>query len=137
MPAGPYEMDHGNGSNPGTFFPLLLVYHALFCVVTALSVFGAIEGWKLGEGAAAVVLLLAAYHALLFNGFLIFFYEAYMQGRYLGNHRQPDGRFAGKPGPSNYTLNRYATVLALAFSAVALLLCGVARIVMVVAHGRS
>ena len=30
MPSGKYEMDHGRGTRPGTFFPILIMYHVMF-----------------------------------------------------------------------------------------------------------
>jgi hypothetical protein len=36
LPAGPYEMDHGQGTKPGAFFPLLILYSLGFSSVALL-----------------------------------------------------------------------------------------------------
>ena len=60
--------------------------------------------------------LAGAVYGLLFNVRILVFYEGYLHVRYPRN---------GMPGQSNYTVSRYATILALGWSAVFLTLVGV------------
>jgi hypothetical protein len=62
------------------------------------------------------VCLAGAIYGLLFNVYLCLRYESYLAVRYPHN---------GMPGQSNYTVSRYATTLALGWSAVILTLMGV------------
>lgn len=62
------------------------------------------------------VCLAGAVYGLLFNVRILVFYEGYLHVRYPRN---------GMPGQSNYTVSRYATILALGWSAVFLTLVGV------------
>ena len=118
MPAGPYEMDHGHGNHPGTFYPLMQLYHQFFYILAGLSTFGAMEAWKHNANTAAVVFIIAAMYGLLFNGFLLLSYEKYMHQRY--------PMVAGMQGSSNYGLLRYAAVLSLSMSTVLAFIVGIA-----------
>jgi len=106
LPAGPYNMDP---CGKGTFFPHLILYSVFAYAQVILGVFGA--AWAFGEGAKiqAGLLLFAAAYALLFAGFMAFFYESYM---------------VGQPAKSSYTLSKYAVVLSLGFSSIILLIAG-------------
>ena len=107
---GPYNMDP---CGKGTFFPHLITYSVFGYAVVALSVFGACWGTAMGlDWHPAIVLLLAAVCGLLFAGFMAFFYESWMHA------------VATPPGKSNYTIGKYAAVLALGFSSVILLIFG-------------
>ena len=113
MSPGPYNMDP---CGKGTFFLHLIMYSVFGYAVVALSVFGACWGTAMGlDWHPALVLLFAAVCGLLFVGLLSFWYEGYMVQRYPGPELV---------GPSNYTIGKYAAVLALGFSSVALLIVG-------------
>lgn len=113
LPPGPYNMDP---CGKGTFFPHLIAYSVFGYVQAAFSVFGAAWGISRGlEWHPALVLLFAAINALLFVGFLAFFFESYMESNY---------PYGGQVGKSNYTVGKYALVLALGFSSVILLIAG-------------
>jgi hypothetical protein len=113
LPAGPYEMDNGSGTAKGTFFPLLILYQAFFYVIAGLGLGGAFWNWHYDENMwPSMFLLAAAFYALVLNALLLFWYEGYLASRY------PNGT-------SNYTLNRYAVVMALGFSSLALFFAGV------------
>lgn len=120
LPAGPYSMDP---CGKGTFFAHLILYSVFGYAQVALGIFGAI--WALGHGqiGPAAILLFAALYAFLFAGFLAFFYEGYMAANYPTN----------RVGASNYTINKYALVLALGVSSVLLLIAGGATLAMGVA----
>ncbi len=110
LPAGPYRMDP---CGKGTFFPHLIAYSVFGYAQVALGVFGASWGISRGlEWHPALVLLFAAIDALLFAGFMAFFYEAYMHAT------------TTNPGKSNYTISRYALVLAFGHSSTILLITG-------------
>jgi hypothetical protein len=116
FPAGPYEMDHGNGAAKGTFFPLLILYQVFFYVIAGLGLGGAFWNWNYDENMwPSMFLLAAAFYALLLNGLLLCWYEGYLHTRYPGPARI---------GVSNYTLNRYAANMALALSSLALFFAG-------------
>ena len=127
LPAGPYEMDHGNGSAKGTFFPLLILYSAFGYFVGVLGLYGASWTFRYtGNLWVCGVFLVAALCSLLFNWLLVFFYESYLHGRYLGVVIVKEtGVLVQNFGPSNYTINKYALILSLGFSSVALLIAGV------------
>lgn len=119
-----YEMDPGYGTSKGSFFPLLILYQFLFYAVVGLSIFGAIYSRTHGDWRPAVMLLIAAIDALLFNVLLLLFYEAYLHSRYLGLTTGEDGKLLTKLGPSNYARTKYALILALGASAVLTLIGG-------------
>ena len=125
-PAGPYEMDHGQGTKPGTFFPLLILYLAFGYFVGVLGLYGASWTFRYtGNLWVCGVFLVAALCSLLFNWLLVFFYEGYMTVKYPGKEFSEARGVYEKIGPSNYTLNKYALILSLGFSSVALLIAGV------------
>jgi hypothetical protein len=129
--AGPYEMDHGNGTKPGTFFPLLILYSVFFYVVAGLGFYGASWTFRYtGNLWVCGVFLIAALCSLLFNGLLVFFYEGYMTVKYPGKEFSEARGVYEKIGPSNYTLNKYALILSLGFSSVALLITGTVLLAM-------
>jgi hypothetical protein len=100
MPNVKYEFDHGNGTKPGTFFPLLILYQVFFYFIAVDSLLCAKSNH---------LFVITAIEALLFNGLTVFFYESYLHNRYKSISLQ---------GESNYSLLRYAIVLSLGFSAV-------------------
>jgi hypothetical protein len=125
LPAGPYEMDHGHGSAKGTFFPLLILYQAFFYILAGLALFGAHWNWQYNDNLwPSLFLCVAALYALLFNGFVLFFYEGYLTTKYPGPTR---------PGVSSYTISRYALVLSLGFSSVGLFVAGAAWVALLAA----
>lgn len=71
------------------------------------------------------VFLAAALYSLLFSGLLLFFYEGYIHGKYLGRDASPARGVYEKIGPSNYTLSKYALIISLGLSSVVLLVYGV------------
>ncbi len=109
MSPGPYNMDP---CGKGSFFPHLILYSVFGYVLVTLGVFG--STWAFSEGAKpqAGLMLAAAIYALLFAGFLAFFYEAWMHA------------VTTPPGKSNYTVGKYALVLALGHSSTILLISG-------------
>jgi hypothetical protein len=126
LPAGPYEMDHGQGTKPGTFFPLLILYSVFGYFVGVLGLYGASWTFRYtGNLWVCGVFLVAALCSLLFNWLLVFFYEGYMTVKYPGKEFSEARGVYEKIGPSNYTLNKYALILSLGFSSVALLIAGV------------
>jgi succinate dehydrogenase hydrophobic anchor subunit len=126
LPAGPYEMDHGNGTKPGTFFPLLILYRAFGYILVGLNVYGADWSYKHTCNLwVCGVFLAAALYSLLFAVLPLFFYEGYLHGKYLGQDASPARGVYEKIGPSNYTLGKYALTLSLGYSSVALLVYGV------------
>ena len=126
LPAGPYEMDHGNGSKPGTFFPLLILYQVFGYILIGLSLYGANWAFKYtGNLVACIVFLVAELCSLLFAGLLLYWYEGYLHNKYPGQDASPTRGMYEKIGPSSYTLNKYALSLSLGFSSVALLVYGV------------
>lgn len=114
MAPGPYEMDISNGTARGTFFPQLIVYSIFFYALAGMGAYGACSAWHYGVDWGACLLLFAMAYSLLFNIWLAFNFEMYMQRRYM----VPGGK-------SPYTLNRYAATMALAVSAILLFLAGV------------
>ncbi|MCL5669815.1 MAG: hypothetical protein M1423_00710, partial [Acidobacteria bacterium] len=114
MPRGPYEFDHAN--IVGSFHLLCGMYQRPFFSIATLAFVGAGLAASIKDQEAMSMLVLAGIFALLFNGLMLFFYEGYLHERYANGI--PTGR-------SNYTLNRYATVLALGWSAFALFVVGV------------
>lgn len=123
LPRGPYEFDHGPANTMGSFFALLPHYTRFFYAIGVAGLGGAFYAQHSGFGWPAWCLLLAAADALLFNGFLVFFYESYLAARY-----PRSWNFNEPPHPSNYTAGKYAWVMALGFSAVILLLVGAAGV---------
>lgn len=115
LPPGPYEFDF-DPQVRGTFISILPFYQRLFWVIALIGVAGAVTDYVEGFGWAALLLLLAAIYAFLFNGVMVYFYEVYLHSRYPRDGSQPR---------SNYTLGRYSLILSLGFSAVVLLLAGV------------
>ena len=111
LPAGPFNMDP---CGKGTFFAHLILYSVFGYSQVALGVFGATWAFGHGQNWSAALLLFSALYAFLFAGFLAFFYEGYMAANYPKN----------RVGASNYTINKYALVLALGFSSVLLLIAG-------------
>jgi len=107
---GPYELD---SAGKGTFFPHLIMYSVFFYLLAGLSACGAYLAWFHSAGWGSCFLLFAMGYALLFNVWLAFNFEMYMQTRYSPNAKSP------------YTLNRYAVTLALAVSAILMFLAGV------------
>jgi hypothetical protein len=115
MSPGPYNMDP---CGKGTFFPHLIMYSVFGYVVLFLSVFCGTWGTNRGlNWHPALVLLFAGIDALLFVGFLTFFYESWM-------HSMAPSLTANIPGKSNYTLRKYTLVLSLGISSVVLLIWG-------------
>ena len=108
LPAGPFEMDHSG--QPGTFYALMIVYQRFFYFVAGASAAGAVIARMGDKPEPAVLMIAAATCAMLFNGFLTLFYEAYL-------------------AKTKYTINRYALIMALGFSAILLLLAGVVQVV--------
>jgi hypothetical protein len=102
MSAGPYNMDQGQ--HRGSFFPLLILYSVFAYIILIASACGAFFSYCADQNWPAFLFLSAGIEALLFAGFLVFFYEGYMH--------------ATASGTSNYTLNKYAVVLSLGVSAV-------------------
>lgn len=119
LPRGPYEMDHG--TIMGTFHLMLTIYQRFFYWIAAVSLIGGAASWYEGNWPALLCLMFSAFYALLFNGLLIYFYERYTANRYPRD---------GSMGTSNYTLNRYALILALGLSAFALMCCGMVSLAM-------
>jgi hypothetical protein len=110
LPAGPYRMDP---CGKGTFFPHLICYSVFGYFQVLLGIFGATWAYDYSPTLwPAAMFLLAAINALLFCGFLAFFYEAFMVS------------MATPPGNSNYTVGKYSLVLALGFSSIVLLIGG-------------
>jgi hypothetical protein len=105
MPNVPYEMDHGQGSKPGTFFPVLILYHVFFYVIFTVDVL---------MRAKTSLFTISAIEAWLFNGAIVFFYESYLHQRYPMRSE----------GTSNYSLLRYAIVLSLGVSAAVTFVAG-------------
>lgn len=124
LPSGPFEMDHGNGAAKGTFFPILILYSALFYAIAGLGFYGSIWSWRFASSLwPAALFLLSGIYALLFNGLLVLFYESYMHTKYVGVQIILGQRIE-RTGPSNYTITKYAMILALGFSSVLLLIAG-------------
>lgn len=117
LPAGPFNMDP---CGKGTFFAHLILYSVFSYAQVVLGVFGAIWAFGHGQNWPATLLLFSALYAFLFAGLLAFFYESYMVANYPTNI----------VGTSNYTLNKYALVLALGVSSVLLLIAGGASLAM-------
>lgn len=115
LPCCRFEFDFDNVH--GTFMSILPYYRRFYWIVGALGLLGAMETCHIGIDWAALLLLLAAVNALLFNGVILVLYESYMHSRYTRE---------GLNGVSNYTAPKYALVLALGVSAVVLLLAGAA-----------
>jgi len=100
---GPYELDFD--VNHGTFISILPWYQKFFGTIFYFGIFGAfIAKMYLGMGWVALLFLIAAIYGLLFNGLMVFYYERYLHQRY------PRDRSIGT---SNYTLGKYAAVLAI------------------------
>ena len=116
LPPGPYNMDP---CGKGTFFPHLILYSTFAYAQVTLGVFGATWAFSHGAKEQAGLLLFAAAYALLFAGYLAFCYESWM-----ASMAQPPT--VNLPGKSNYTLAKYAVVLSLGFSSIALLIVGAA-----------
>lgn len=125
LKASAYEMDSGNGTARGSFFPLLILYQVLFYVVAGLGIFGAIYARSSGDWQPSTMLLASAVYAILFNILILFFYEGYLHAKYLGVWGVDEsGKLIAKLGPSNYTRTKYALILALGASSILTLIGG-------------
>jgi len=112
-----YEMDHGNGTAKGTFYPLLIMFSAFFYFVAVLALISAAYS-------KSSLFLVSAVEALLFNILVLVFYEGYLHVRYLGTRSNQEGRLYEEKGPSNYTRSKYALILSLAYSSILTLIAG-------------
>jgi hypothetical protein len=118
LPAGPFEMDNGQGTAKGTFFPLLILYQFFFYIVAGLGLYGAYWNWQYDANLwPSLFLFAAALYALMFNGLLVFYYERYLAHRYPGQSRL---------AVCNYTIDKYALILSLGISSVMLFVAGAA-----------
>lgn len=120
--SGPFEMD--NGRAKGNFFPLLVLYSVFFYALAIASFIGAYEAWVYNATDAPGLFLWAGCFALLFNIWMTFQYEEYLQARY------PEEGL----GVSNYTARKYAFTMAVAGAALLSFAVGVVK--MVVELGR-
>ena len=118
MKDGPYEMDFD--TSHGTFIVLMVNYQKVFYAVFGTGLIGAFLSWNAAHADAAILLLLAAGYALLFNFLVVLFYEGYLHSRYPRN---------GSAGTSTYSLSRYAVIQSLGASALVMLFAGAVMLV--------
>jgi hypothetical protein len=110
MKPGPYEMDFSHIH--GTFGLIMPWYMKTFSFIAVSGLIGATISWYLRIGKVAVIFLISAILATLFNALIVIFYERYMHIRYPRMNPPVNG-------VSNYTLTKYSIILSLGISALA------------------